>query len=833
MTQAEKAQLRYVAIMEQSSNAMQDLARTSQTPSNALRILNQQITQLSRALGNLLIPLLQQIIPWVQAFVEVITEAIQALAVLFGFELPTIDYSGLEGVAGGATDASDALNDAAEAAKKLQDYTLGIDELNIISPGQTTSGGAGGVSGGDLGLELPEYDFLGDLTKQTNEIKKRLEPILKTVLAIGAAFLAWKIGDAIINGLSFFLQNLKSVIGTLGFVIGLATFLYNVFDALANGLDMSNLIGMIAGVGVAMGALVLMGRTLVAGLVGIAGGITIVAISIKDAIENGLNETNLAGIVAGITVSVLGLYLAFGRVGLIIGSVIGGITLLTTGFNDFIDNGKTDYNVRAIAEGFMLLGVGISLINPKIGLVIIGVGILVTAFLEFGDEAVGVLNVVWAAIKNTGGALGNLAVTAGAAFDNILKFAENLAIGIKNSFFALIENLKAAFNNGWINIQSGFLGFYKTILSGIVSIAEKINSLTSIFGIEIDVSGINAEIQEIADTQKELDESKREYSDIGEAFSEGMGTFQYNDLSAAMSTFETFSDGWINQAYEDGKAVGTALQNGFRDMLASAKDQMSGMVSGLFGGEDSADSLVDEYKQSFSEISSSMGSNYNLMEEYNKSLSSAAGQDFSAMSDSFIGNTDIMRAQSGLLKDTALTDIETTKTTMESSLAESLDTNQRFTTSVESMYKTMASRSNSAIQSIISSLNSIPRNITTVHTIITKSISGGSSSKAYASGGFPDTGQMFIARERGPELVGTIGNRTAVANNAQIVQGIASGVADANQEQNTLLREQNELLRAILAKEGTVKIGNKAIKKAYDTASRQSGASIMPGGVMT
>ena len=160
MTQAEKSQLRYIAIMEQSTNAMGDLSRTIQTPANAIRILNQQIVQLRRALGNMLIPILQQVIPWVQAFVEVLTEAAQAIANFLGFELPTIDYSGLEGVAGGATDASDALDDAAEAAKKLQDYTLGIDELNVISP--QSGGGGGGISGtygDDWGLELLTYNF--------------------------------------------------------------------------------------------------------------------------------------------------------------------------------------------------------------------------------------------------------------------------------------------------------------------------------------------------------------------------------------------------------------------------------------------------------------------------------------------------------------------------------------------------------------------------------------------------------------------------------------------------------------------------------------------------
>lgn len=76
----------------------------------------------------------------------------------------------------------------------------------------------------------------------------------------------------------------------------------------------------------------------------------------------------------------------------------------------------------------------------------------------------------------------------------------------------------------------------------------------------------------------------------------------------------------------------------------------------------------------------------------------------------------------------------------------------------------------------------------------------------YAEGGFPPVGQMFIAREAGPEMVGTLNGHNAVANNDQIVSGIASGVAAANAEQNALLREQNGYLRQIASKEFTAKV---------------------------
>ena len=81
----------------------------------------------------------------------------------------------------------------------------------------------------------------------------------------------------------------------------------------------------------------------------------------------------------------------------------------------------------------------------------------------------------------------------------------------------------------------------------------------------------------------------------------------------------------------------------------------------------------------------------------------------------------------------------------------------------------------------------------------------------YASGGFPTSGEIFMARENGmTEYVGSMGNRAAVANNDQIVSGIASGVAAANSEQNRLLSEQNALLRAILEKESGVVIAPSA-----------------------
>jgi len=89
-------------------------------------------------------------------------------------------------------------------------------------------------------------------------------------------------------------------------------------------------------------------------------------------------------------------------------------------------------------------------------------------------------------------------------------------------------------------------------------------------------------------------------------------------------------------------------------------------------------------------------------------------------------------------------------------------------------------------------------------------ISGSSGGHNYAAGGFPDTGDIFIANEQGAELVGSLNGKTAVANQDQIVEGIKNGVYEAQSEQNKILMEQNTLLRGILEKETTVRFGSSA-----------------------
>lgn len=218
MSEAEKAMWRYVTIIERSRNAQGDLARTLVTPANAMRVFGQQVNILKTQLGNLVTILLAKIIPVIQLFVQAISKAVGWLAGLLGFKLPEIDYSGMSAgmkdvansakdAGGGAGKLANGTNRAAkntkktkEEIKKLKKELLGFDEINLLSfsrnkpnndKGNSSGGsgggggGGGGASGGGSGalpdIKLPEYDMLKGLQDQFSGLKKEMADLFAPV----------------------------------------------------------------------------------------------------------------------------------------------------------------------------------------------------------------------------------------------------------------------------------------------------------------------------------------------------------------------------------------------------------------------------------------------------------------------------------------------------------------------------------------------------------------------------------------------------------------------------------------------------------------------------
>ena len=465
MNQAQKSQLRYIAIMEQSGNAMQDLARTSMTPSNALRILNQQITQLSRALGNLLIPLLQKIIPWVQAFVEVITDAIQALAVFFGFELPTIDYSGMDGIASGANDVEDAISGATGAAKEMKKALLGIDELTILEPTKTGgAGGAGGIGNGDLGLELPEYDFLAGLKEQTDDLKTRMKDLLENyIIPIGAGLEAWRIAKTLIPDLRL----LQGILGAGLIAIGVSLLIDSIQDIIiSEKLTWKNILTGAVGGAATGGGLGLMlakklgltwaqgmltGAVIGVGLFLLIAGIT-AQVAEGVSIKNGLISA-VGGALAG---AALGRYLSFKKninpaSGLIGGLVAGvGLSLLISSIVSIAQNGLSIGNGIMGAIGGALAGFGIGAIvaggpGAAFGLIIgLGVSLVIegiTAQISSGASSLsgGLMTILGSALAGAG--IGSAIPVIGTAAGAVL----GLGVGVIFEIVGIKEAGKAAY----------------------------------------------------------------------------------------------------------------------------------------------------------------------------------------------------------------------------------------------------------------------------------------------------------------------------------------------------------------------------------------------------
>ena len=227
MTEQEKALLRSLVLMEGASRvgAIGDFAKTLESPANAMRVLHQQITQLGRALGTVLLPIIVQIIPWVQAFVSVLTDAIRALATFMGFTMPEWDTSDWgSNVSSGVSDIADSMGSATEAAKELKSATIGIDELNIISPQTSPGTGSGaGASGWTQNVEIPniwDQEAIAQIQTKASELEEKLKSILKVVLAIGAAFAAWKIATGLSSGIISISNGVGAISKAIGILAG-------------------------------------------------------------------------------------------------------------------------------------------------------------------------------------------------------------------------------------------------------------------------------------------------------------------------------------------------------------------------------------------------------------------------------------------------------------------------------------------------------------------------------------------------------------------------------------------------------------------------------------
>ena len=202
LSQADKAVLRYIAIMKQTANVQGNLAQTIQSPANQIKILKAQLDMLAKSVGSLLYPAMKSILPPLIAAVQLIREFVQWVAKLMGVKVVFTDFTKSADSVGGIGDAMDNTADSTKkAAKALKDYTMGFDELNIIDPTQGSSGSGSGASAGNIlgDVDLSGYDMFKqyneEFAKQIDALKQKIKDMLPIIGAVTAALALWKIVD--------------------------------------------------------------------------------------------------------------------------------------------------------------------------------------------------------------------------------------------------------------------------------------------------------------------------------------------------------------------------------------------------------------------------------------------------------------------------------------------------------------------------------------------------------------------------------------------------------------------------------------------------------------
>jgi hypothetical protein len=473
MSQAEKAMLRYNYIMEQSIHMQGDMARTIITPANALRILQAQLTRMRRAFGDIVSVIATQVIPYVQAFVEIVTEAASAIAKHFGFD-PEDFSAGTEGIKNNWSNAEEGVEDYTESLKAAKKQMMGFDELNIIqSPTSDSGASAGGGAGGALGdMGVYEYDFLKGLkTDRVDEIKAKMKEILDHAYLVGVAIAGWNIGK-FIKGLALAntkLTGLPKALAGAGIVLG-ATFaitgiIWQVkasIDAWKNGLGVPEFGELMASAGFTVGGAALLGVSLAsalgkplgamtakfAGFSLIASGLGLVIVGVKDLITNGPTLTNVLTVLAGAIAVVVGVCLA--------------------------------WNTAMLA-------------NP-VTWVIVGIMALIAAIVlcvKYWDEIKAAAVACWDWIKNAWKSAGTwfnekiiqpVAKFFVGMWDGLKNGAKNAWEGIKNVFSTVGTFFKNVFSNAWkgvvsvfstageifVDIKDGIVSVFKTVVNGII-----------------------------------------------------------------------------------------------------------------------------------------------------------------------------------------------------------------------------------------------------------------------------------------------------------------------------------------------------------------------------
>lgn len=728
MTQAEKAELRYYAIMTQVTTAQGDMARTLEAPANQLRILQAQLTQAARAIGNIFIPALNAILPYAIAVVQVIREIANALANLAGFKLTDVDYSGVNSAAVGAGSLADNLDDAAGAAKKLKQYTAGFDELNVFAPNTGSGSGAGAGGAGGFDFDLPTYDFLGDAVQtRIGEIKKMIEDTLAEITTIVSGFMLAVGAILVVTGV-----NIPLGVGLMAAgAVGLAATVGLNWTAMSSELasTLALITGVVGGFLLALGAIMAFsGANLPLGIALMAlGGASLVTAAVINWHNSDRHLTDalttLTGVLAGASLAV-GAMLAFTGVATGLGialMAIGAVTLVSAAALNW--NSIPDALASPLSRvGLLVSGATLALgailafsgcLPLGIALMAVGATSLVSVMaLNWNGLSDEIQNVI--AIITTVVSVAFLAIGAALAFSgaNIPLGLALLAAGAVTMGTAIMPN--------WNDLSD--------------NVQQKISMITTVVGGALLAVGAILALS-------------------GVALPLGLGLMAAGALS--LGAVATLNWDFVVNSIKKVVSVITGILSGALIVLGVLLC-LSGAGVGL----------------GLAVLAAGLSLSYAAWTLDDNPITRFVRQ----MANSIIGLVN------GVID--AINDM------------------------FHIQFNGLSVMGITLIPAFDIRLVDIPH------------------IPFFEDGGFPNEGQLFIAREAGAEMVGAMGRRTAVANNDQIVEGISAGVSIAN---DGVIAAIYALLNVVEEKDFSVNIGDNQIGESYDRYNRARGVRVNTG----
>lgn len=305
------------AMISAFKTGVQNMAKYS-SDFNAKMSQMQSATELLKAsLGALSAPIVSALTPAIVTLCGWLTNAINAINKF------------ISAVSGKSTwtrakkqqkDYAGSLKDTASAAKQAAGALAAFDDLNVLQKNDTS--GSGGSSGGSTSPEYEEVALTEDDFKWINTVKKALQGLLPIVLAIGAAFLTWKVYD-LISGLKAMSPLLGGIAGTIAIIAGTALAVVSYFHMWEKGVDWKGLIGYITGVSIAAGGVLALFGPLAAGIVIMVASIAGLVLALKDIVEHGANAKNVALALVSAIGLVAGVFMAFGApAAVVVGAIV-------------------------------------------------------------------------------------------------------------------------------------------------------------------------------------------------------------------------------------------------------------------------------------------------------------------------------------------------------------------------------------------------------------------------------------------------------------------------------------------------------------------------------